>query len=169
MRCSASIIGIAHDLTMSYSPQNEIGDESAVDSELIPLQRQLSLLSQYLKNQDCENARGIATTLSQKFPNHPDPWRALADLYRRKGRSWNALGAQKKLLELQPNDAETHFDLALLYGELGLANEELTAYFQTLLLDPDFDQAYVAIGQKLQRIPLLLRFGTFLALLDQDL
>ena len=135
---------------MSYSPQNEIGDKSAVDSELIPLQRQLSLLNQYLKNQDCENARGIATTLSQKFPNHPDPWRALADLYRREGRSWNALGAQKKLLELQPNDAETHFDLALLYGELGLANEELTAYFQTLLLDPDFDQAYVAIGQKIR-------------------
>ena len=150
MHCSASIIGIAHDLTMSYSPQNEVDHKSAVDSELVPLQRQLSLLSQYLKNQDWENAKGFASRLSQKFPNHPDPWRALADLYRREGRSWNALGAQKKLLELQPNDAEAHFDLALLYGELGLANEELTAYFQTLLLDPDFDQAYVAIGQKIR-------------------
>ena len=142
---------------MSYSPHNEISEKSAINSELIPPQRQLSLLTQYLKTHDYENAGGIATSLSQEFPNHPDAWRALADLYRRKGRSWNALGAQRKLLDLQPNDAETHFNLALLYCDLGQDNEELTAYFQTLLLNPDFDQAYVAIGQKMREF----RFRSF--------
>lgn len=135
---------------MSHSPHNDIGEMSVIDSELAPPQQQLSLLSQYLKTQDYDNANGIATSLSQEFPNHPVAWRALADLYRREGKSWNALGAQRKLLELQPNNAETHFNLALLYRDLGLDNEELSAYFQTLLLDPDFDQAYVAIGQKIR-------------------
>jgi SAM-dependent methyltransferase len=135
---------------MSYSPFNGIGEASGLDREVLALQRQLMLLNQYLAVQDHENAGRIASSLPQEFPRHPDAWRALADFYRREGRSWNALGAQRKLLELEPNDAEHYFKLACLYCELGLDNEALTAYFQTALLDPDFDQAYIAIGQKIR-------------------
>lgn len=135
---------------MSHHPHHEIGETSGLDGELLALQRQLMLLSQYLAAQDHENAGRIAASLPQEFPSHPEAWRALADFYRREGRSWNALGAQRKLLELEPNDAKHYFNLARLYCELGLDNEGLTAYFQTALLDPDFDQAYVAIGQKIR-------------------
>ena len=146
----SSVVGEAHDLVMSHRPHNEIGETSGLDREPLALQRQLMLLNQYLAVQDHENAGRIVASLPQKFPDHPNAWRALADFYRREGRIWNALGAHRKLLELEHNDAENYFNLACLYCELGLDNEGLTAYFQTALLDPDFDQAYVAIGQKIR-------------------
>ena len=135
---------------MNYSPFNGIDEASGLDKGVFALQPQLILLNQYLAAQDHENAGRIAASLQQEFPRHPDAWRALADFYRREGRGWNALGAHRKLLELEPNDAEHYFNLACLYCELGLDNEGLTAYFQTALLDPDFDQAYIAIGQKIR-------------------
>ena len=150
------VVGELHELAMSHHPHNQVGEASGLDGDLLALQRQLMLLNGYLAAQDHENAGRIAASLPQKFPRHPDAWRALADCYRREGRSWNALGAQRKLLELEPNDPEHYFNLACLYCELGLDNEGLTAYFQTALLDADFDQAYVAIGQKIRDF----RFGS---------
>jgi len=135
---------------MSHHPHNQVDEASGLDGDLLALQRQLMLLNGYLAARDHENAGRIAASLPQEFPRHPDAWRALADFYRREGRSWNALGANRKLLELEPNVPEHQFNLACLYSELGFDNEELTAYFQTALLDPDFDQAYVAIGQKIK-------------------
>ena len=152
----SSVVGEVHDLAMSHHPDNQIGEVSSLDGDLLALQGQLMLLNRYLTVQDHENAGRIAASLPQKFPRHPDAWRALADCYRREGRSWNALGAHRKLLELEPNDPEHYFNLACLYCELGLDNEGLTAYFQTALLDADFDQAYVAIGQKIRDF----RFGS---------
>ena len=146
----SSVVGEVHDLAMSHHPDNQIGEVSSLDGDLLALQGQLRLLNRYLTVQDHENAGRIAASLPQKFPRHPDAWRALADCYRREGRSWNALGAHRKLLELEPNNPEHYFNLACLYCELGLDNEGLTAYFQTALLDADFDQAYVAIGQKIR-------------------
>ena len=149
-------VGELHELAMSHHPHNQVSEASALDGDLLALQRQLMLLNGYLAAQDHENDGRIAASLPQKFPRHPDAWRALADCYRREGRSWNALGAHRKLLELEPNDPEHYFNLACLYCELGLDNEGLTAYFQTALLDADFDQAYVAIGQKIRDF----RFGS---------
>ena len=145
-----SVVGEARDSAVSHHPHHEIGETLALDEELLAFRRQLMLLNHYLAVQDHENAGRIAASLPQEFPRHPDAWRALADFYRREGRSWNALGANRKLLELEPNVPEHHFNLACLYGELGFDNEELTAYFQTALLDPDYDQAYIAIGQKIR-------------------
>ena len=61
------VVGELHELAMSHHPHNQVGEASALDGDLLALQRQLMLLNGYLAAQDHENAGELRPHCRRNF------------------------------------------------------------------------------------------------------
>ena len=60
---------------------------------------------------------------------------------------WQQIEEIKAVLEKDPSDAKTHFQLGLSYMALGRHEEEIAAYLEAVRLEPDFAEAHYNLAQ----------------------
>ena len=73
-----------------------------------PSQTQLSSLLEHYQNGRYDDAEKMALLITQEFPEHQFSWKVMGALLEKTGRKAEALKANQKAVDLDPQDADAH-------------------------------------------------------------
>ena len=116
-----------------------------------PLIKFNTLLEYYQKGQH-DLAQNLATTLTKQYPNHPFGWKVLGALLYQTGKLQDSVIANKKVLEISPNDAEAHSNMGITLKALGRLEDAETSHKKAIAINPEYAEAHSNLGNTLQEI-----------------
>ena len=111
-----------------------------------PSKIELNTLLEHYKKGRYDLAQILAKTLTEQYPNHPFGWKVLGALFKQIGKLQDSLIANQKVLEISPNDAETHSNLGITLQELGRLEEAEASYSKAIAIKPDYAEVYNNLG-----------------------
>ena len=121
-------------------------------SRLSPSQEQLSSLLQHYQARRYGDAEKLAISLTHEFPQHQFSWKVLGAVLKQTDRISESLVASQNSVQLQPQDAEAHYNLGNTLKELGRLDEAEASYKQAIALKPDYAEAHSNLGVTLQEL-----------------
>ena len=83
-----------------------------------PPDEQLNNLLNLVQNEQYNSAQKIASNLTKTYPNHPFGWKVLAEVALKKNRIRDVIKFNRKVIELDPNNASAHCNLGNIYMTL---------------------------------------------------
>ena len=110
-----------------------------------------NLVEQYQKGR-YEEAEKLAASITQEFPEHFFAWKVLGAVFNQTGRVLESLDAKHKAVELAPQDAEAHSNLANSLQELSRFDEAEVSYRKVIAIKPDDAQAHNNLGNALKSL-----------------
>ena len=92
-----------------------------------------------------DEAQQWADRLHEVTPDDPGAYSLKAEIYSEQGQMKNAIEAMLKAIDILPNGASLHFDLADLYAETGDTANALVYYASGVdwYMDEEFDEVYL--------------------------
>lgn len=117
-----------------------------------PPQSQLKNLLKSYSDGRYEETENLALLMTKTFPHFKDAWKVLFGTFRATGRLREALAACQKLVEIEPSDAESHYNLASLFHALGEMDEAEASYRRATVLRPNYVDAHINLGAVLADI-----------------
>ena len=120
------------------------------DTTTIPPQQELDSLLEHYQNGRHEDAEKLAISITQKFPDHSFSWTVLGILLEQTDRAPEALSVNQKVVQLDPQAADAHYNLANVFRVLGRLEEAEASYMQALVLAPKDAEIYYNLGITLQ-------------------
>lgn len=102
-------------------------------------------------SQLAQSAIDLNTNLLIKHPNYLPFWKSRIRLFYTLGElvsdyKKEALTAAKQAARLAPTDAKIWYNLGVLYGQTGQENEGIKTLNKTIIMKPDYQDAYLALG-----------------------
>ena len=117
-----------------------------------PSQAEMQKLINHYQNGQYGDAEKLAMSMTEQFPGHQFGWKVMGALLEKTGRKSEALNANQKAVQLEPQDAEAHYNLGNTLMGLGRLEEAEASYKQTIALKPDFVLALSNLGMTLQAL-----------------
>ena len=111
-----------------------------------PSQQQISSLLEHYNAGRFGDAEALAISITQLFPEEQFVWKVLGAVLRQTGRSLEAVNANKKAVELDPQDADAHNNLGVTLQDLGRLSEAEVSYSHAIALEPGFAEAHCNLG-----------------------
>ena len=111
-----------------------------------PSQSEINLILNKFNLRNFKEVEKLSKELTVKFPNHPFGWKALGIALKQKGNLREALEINLKTLEIDPKDAENHYNIGNTYKELGLPMESVRYYKDALKINSKYFQALNNLG-----------------------
>jgi Flp pilus assembly protein TadD len=121
-------------------------DKQLNANSIAPSQLQLNNLLEQYNNGQYDEAEELALLITQQFPEHPFGWKVLGALFGDTNRQSEALDANQKAIQLAPDDAETHNNLANSLIALGRLDEAEVRFRQAITIKSDYHEAYNNLG-----------------------
>ena len=118
----------------------------------VPSNQQINTLLEYFNKKKYSEAKKIAINLTKEFPQHAFGWKALAVIFKNKGKIFESLKANMKAIEIDSRDFESHFNLGNTLKELNRLNESLESYQKAISINPKFADAYNNLGIVLREL-----------------
>ena len=112
------------------------------DDFLKPPQQQLNNLIKYYQAGRYVDAEKLSLSITKEFPKHPFAWKVLGAILKQKGRISESLIACQKSVQLDPQDAKAHNNLAIILLLQSRLEEAETCYKQAIVLYPDYAKAH---------------------------
>ena len=88
-----------------------------------PSDEELNYLLSAFQNGQFDQAEKLAGSLTERFPNHPFPWKVMGVLLQARGKLNESLVACQKSAQLSPQDADAHNNLGITLHALGRLEE----------------------------------------------
>ena len=110
-----------------------------------------NLVHLYQDNQ-LQDAEKLGRYLTRKFSSHQISWKLFGAILRRMGRAREAIDANKKAVELCPEDAEALGNLANAFKEISLFDKAEAAFKRAIALQQDYAEPYYNLGTMLQEL-----------------
>ena len=107
-----------------------------------PTQQQLNNLLELYQAKKYDDAEKLAASLTEKFPTHAFPWKALGAVLKQTGKINEALIPMQRTVQLSPQDAEAHYNLGIILKDLGKFDEAETSFRQAITLKPNYAEAH---------------------------
>jgi len=117
-----------------------------------PSQEQINKILKSYKNKQFTDVEKLALSLSKEFPNHQFAWKILNILYNQSGRIAESLTAVKNAININPLDAESHYNLGNTLLQLGRLKETVPAYKKAIQLKLEYIDAYSNLGAVLREL-----------------
>jgi Flp pilus assembly protein TadD len=117
-----------------------------------PSHTELNSLLEHYQSGRYNDAEMLAISITEQFPHHAFTWKVLAVVFTQTGRISEALVANQKALEIDPQDAEVHNNLGNTLQELGRSEEAVASCRQAIALESDFFEAHNNLGNSLQEL-----------------
>jgi len=117
-----------------------------------PSQQQLDSLLKYYQAGKYTDTEKLSLSITEEFPKHPFAWKVLAVVLKQNGRINESLIASQKSVELDPQDAEAHYNLGVILQGLGRLEEAETNYRKAIELKPDYAEAHYNLGNTLKEL-----------------
>jgi protein O-GlcNAc transferase len=112
-----------------------------------PSQSELNHLIQTVNMGDFINAESIATGLTKTYPKATLVWKILGVAIAEQGKMVEAIEPMKKVVLLEPKDAEAHRNLATVFKELGQLKSAETHFRKCIALNSQDPLAYTALSK----------------------
>jgi uncharacterized protein (TIGR02466 family) len=145
----AKTLGVDTDRLSYFENQLYPTNETINVNSVSPPQKHVIILTEHYQNGRFNEAKEIAVSLTQKFPNYPFGWKVLGAVLAQTGRKSEALEPSQKVVALSPQDVEAHNNLGKLLQELGRLKEAELSYQRALVLKPDFTLTHYEMGNTL--------------------
>ena len=136
------------ELTAIFSTENLINLNQIKN----PSKIELNTLLEHYKKGRYDLAQSLATTLTEQYPDHPFGWKVLGALFEKVGKLQDSLHANQKVLEISPNDVDTHYNLGNTLKELGRLEDAERSYKKAILIKPDYAEAHSNLGNTLKEL-----------------
>ena len=117
-----------------------------------PSQGQLSSLLEHYQNGRYVEAEKLATSITNEFPKHQFGWKVLGIVLKKSGRVSESLVASQRAVQLAPQDANAHYNLANTFTELGRLAEAEASFKQSIALNPDFADAHYNLANTFKEL-----------------
>ena len=88
------------------------------------------------------DAEKLAVSITEQFPDHQFGWKVLGALFEQAGKKLEALNANQKSVQSDPQDAEAHYNLGNTLMGLSRLDEAEVSYRKAIELKADFALAY---------------------------
>ncbi|MDB2341183.1 tetratricopeptide repeat protein [Candidatus Pelagibacter bacterium] len=116
-----------------------------------PSQQQLNSLIKLYQDRQYVDAEKLSVSITEEFPKHPFAWKVLGAILKQKGRISESLIVCQKSVQLDPQDAKAHNNLAIILLEQSRLEEAETSLRQAIELKPDLAEAHNNLGVILQK------------------
>ena len=116
-----------------------------------PPDKQLNYLLNLVQNQQYNVAQKIALNLTRTFTNHPFGWKVLAEVAQKKNRIRDVIKFNRKVIELDPNDAAAHCNLGNSFIDTRRFEEAEESYRNAISVDANCAEAHYNLGHKLNQ------------------
>jgi tetratricopeptide (TPR) repeat protein len=151
------------EIAVSKSKNNCVGSEKidALSQQILaaqalaspsPSPRELNRLLEHYQNGRYLDAEKIALSLSEQYPYDNFSWKILGAILKNTDRLSEAVFTGKKTVELNPDDAEAHYNLGNTFELLSRFEEAIVSYKQATTLQPDYAEAYINLGKILEEL-----------------
>ena len=117
-----------------------------------PSQADIDNFLKSLQKKEHRTAKKLATSITQKFPQHPSGWKMLGVALKQLGELSEAIIANQKAVILAPTDPEAHFNLSNRLREIGRLEDAVAGYRKATVLKPDYVEAHYNLGITLQEL-----------------
>ncbi|MBD1162444.1 tetratricopeptide repeat protein [Pelagibacterales bacterium SAG-MED12] len=116
-----------------------------------PTQQQLDNLIKLFQDRQYVDAEKLSLSITEEFPKHPFAWKVLGAILKQKGRISESLIVCQKSVQLDPQDAKAHNNLAIILLLQNRLDEAETSLRQAIELKPDLAEAHNNLGVILQK------------------
>ena len=116
-----------------------------------PPDKKLNDLLKLVQNEQYNVAQKIALNLTKNFPSHPFCWKVLAEVAQKKNRIQDVIKFNKKVIELDPNDAAAHCNLGNSYIDTRRFTEAEESYRNAISADANCAEAHYNLGHKISQ------------------
>jgi predicted O-linked N-acetylglucosamine transferase (SPINDLY family) len=113
---------------------------------------EVAMLVGHFNGRRYREAAELAQSLTQRYPRHALGWKVLGAVLGQTGNVPQALGPLQKAVELSPDDADAHGNLANALRTLGKLEEAELSYRHALRIRPDFPDAHNSLGNALSAL-----------------
>lgn len=113
---------------------------------------ELNSLLEYYKKGQHDLAQTLSTRLTQVYPQHSFGWKVQAVLLRQSGKLKESVVANKKVIEISPNDAEAYSNLGIAQKELGRIKDAEISCRKAIAIKPDLAEAHSNLGITLKEL-----------------
>jgi predicted O-linked N-acetylglucosamine transferase (SPINDLY family) len=117
-----------------------------------PSNKELNLLLNYYNEGKLYDAEELALSISNEFPEHEYSWKVLGAIYQRQNRKKEALNANKKALNIAPNNAEILNNLGVTLSGLKEYKKAEEYFSKALLINSNYAEAYYNIANTLKKL-----------------
>ena len=117
-----------------------------------PLLEEMTHLVSLFNQGRYAESESLARTMTEQFPNHGFGWKVMGSILQKTGRLEDAVKVKERAVQLIPDDAEAHNNLAHAFQELGRLSEAESSLRKALALNPKYAQAYNNLGMTLQKM-----------------
>lgn len=111
-----------------------------------PQRFELEELLNFFKNENYDEAEKLAISLIENFEKHPFAWKVLGALLYKTGRISESLIACEKSVQLDPNNAEAHNNLAISLQKLGRFHDAEVYFKQAIALNNNYSEPHNNLG-----------------------
>jgi predicted TPR repeat methyltransferase len=115
-----------------------------------PSKADLNKLLQHYQTGRYGDAKNLALSITQKFPEHQFSWKVLGALFGQEGRKDEALNANQKAVELEPDDSQAHNNLGNALKDVDKLEEAEASYRKAIALKSDFAEPHNNLGNALK-------------------
>jgi len=119
---------------------------------LEPPKQQLNDLLEHYRAGRFAEVEKLSLSVTQEFPEHPFAWKALAVVLKLTGRISESLVAIQKSVLLEPQDAESHYNLGNTLKALARLNDAEVSYKKAIALNPNYADANNNLGITLKEM-----------------
>ena len=116
-----------------------------------PPDKQLNYLLNLVQNEQYNAAQKLSLNLTKNFPNHPFGWKVLAEVAQKKNRIRDVIKFNRKVIELDPNDASAHCNLGNSYIDTRRLEEAEKSYRNAISVDTNCAEAHYNLGHKISQ------------------
>ena len=139
---------ILNDKKFQQSTQKKVKEQKSKSKK--PSKKDIKKLLHYYQTGDLKPAEKQALFITKKFPEFCFGWKALGEILRLTGRLSEAMIANKKVIKLNPTDAEAHNNLGATLKEIGQLDDAEASFKYALNLKPNYTNALNNLGITLQ-------------------
>jgi len=118
----------------------------------VPQPGEVEALTALIHQGKLEQGETAARTMTERFPAYGIGWKALGVILKQRKDRDQALAAMLKAASLLPDDAEVHFNAALIQQDQGQLDEAAAGFRRALEIAPEFVEARINLGNALHRI-----------------
>ncbi len=122
------------------------GKASVVLVGKTPSNEEISRLLAFFNHGQYQEAKVLARTMTERFPQYGLGWGVLGASYGQMGCNADALPPLKKAVELLPGDFNSQNNLGNVQKDLGRLGEAEASYRRALKINPDFAVAHNSLG-----------------------
>lgn len=117
-----------------------------------PSPEDCNALLKLLENGQNSEAVNSAMALIQQYPNNQFAWKILGVANNILGKREEALVANQKATEIEPEDFEAHNNLGNSLKNLGQLQEAVNSFKKAISINPNYSQAYFNLGNVFNRL-----------------